>query len=261
MLPTFASGAESWGGAVVRTLADRFLVLRLDWPGIGRSPPFPGGSLSVDAVAQAVLTAAGRHTDAPLRVLGWGLGAMVALRLAADRPERVEHLVLIGGAAHSGALLAAAPTVAALCCVSDTASAEEHMLGFLGRLTSPAWRPFAEMFLVQLLPRPARVLAALQSQWAALPAYDLRSSLDRVRSPTLLLVGDVDALAPPKLARELQASMPSARLHTIAGAGHAAIWEQPGAVLDEVLTFLGGDGDDIETGIPRQRTVVKGRKF
>jgi 3-oxoadipate enol-lactonase len=260
LLPTFAAGSESWGVAFVSALAERFTVIRPDWPGIGCSPPVSREPPAIAAIAHAALIAAASYTAAPIRLVGWGLGALAALRLAIDRPDRLQRLVLLGGATHGGALLAGAPTVAALCRVSPTASAEEHMLGLLGRLVSPAWRPFAEMFLVQLLPRPAKALAALRGQWAALGDYDLRPRVHEVRLPTLVVAGAVDTVTPPSTAAQLAAALPDARLHTIAGAGHAALWEQPAAVLDELLAFLDGNAIGEAAATPQQRAAMKVRE-
>lgn len=240
LLPTFACGAEAWGVIFVRTLTGHFFVLRPDWPGLGRSAPVADTSLTVPALTAAVLRVLDAHAVSRARLLGWGLGALVALQLAVDYPERVERMGLIGGAAHGATLLARAPTVAALCGVTEGVSAEEHMLGLLDRLVSPAWRPFAELFLPQLLPRPAVTLAALRGQWGALAGYDLRPHLAAIRVPTLILVGAEDALTPPTAAEHLRAGIPGAELRVIAGAGHAAMWEQPKEVLDAVMPFLDG---------------------
>lgn len=240
LLPGFTCGAEAWGVIVVRTLAERFRVLRPDWPGVGGSPAVTDERLAITALAGGVLRALDVHAAPRARVLGWGLGALAALQLAVDCPERVERLVLLGGAASGEPLRAESPTVAALCGVAEGASPEEHMLGLLGRLVSPSWRPFAELFLPQLLPRPAATLAALRGQWAALAGFDLRAQLHRVRAPTLVLAGAEDRLTPPALAEHLRAGIAGAELRVIAGAGHAAMWEQPGEVLHAVIPFLDG---------------------
>ena len=142
-LPGFACGGEAWSVIVVRTLAARFRVLRPDWPGTGCSSPIIDGLCTAAALAEAGRRVLDAHAAPRARVLGCGLGALVALQLAVDCPERIERMALIGGAAHGAGLLARAPTVAALCHVAEEASTEEHMLGLLGRLVSPAWRPFA----------------------------------------------------------------------------------------------------------------------
>lgn len=258
LLAGFAGGAEAWGVAFVRALAERFTVYRPGWPAaadhvrtiIGDagtadddrvtstdgSPADRSWSIADLVDATLALPAVGRLPR--MSVLGWGLGALVATQLAVTRPELVERLALIGGAASGAPLLAAFPTVAALCDVAPEASAEEHMLGLLGRLVSPAWRPFAEMFLPQLLPRPAATLAALRQQWAALAGFDLSARLSAIRCPVLALAGDRDALIPPAAGAALPGALPRAHRVMITGTGHAVIWEQPGAVLDQLLPFL-----------------------
>lgn len=240
LLPSFACGGEVWGVALSRALAERCHVLLPDWPDTGRSPPWPADMVTIAALAQAAADALSAHATAPAALLGWGLGACVALELAAERPQCVAALALIGAAASGAELLVEMPDVSSLCEVSADAGPEEHMLGLLGRYTSPAWRPFAEMFLPQLLPRPARTLAALRSQWRALAEFDVRPRLAAIRAPALLLTGELDRVAPPARATALCERLPDARLQRLPGAGHAAVWEQPGAVLDAIVPFLTG---------------------
>ncbi|HZQ38366.1 MAG TPA: alpha/beta hydrolase [Dehalococcoidia bacterium] len=240
LVPTFACGGEAWGVAFNRALGERFRVLLPDWPDTGRSPPWPDGTVTIAALARAAAALLDSHAPAPAALLGWGLGACVGLELAAERPECVAALVLIGAAASGAELLELAPDAAALCEVAAGASPEEHMLGLLGRSTSPAWRPFAEMFLPQLLPNPARTLAALRAQWRALAGFDARPRLGSIRAPALLLSAELDRVAPPACAAALCERLPNARLLHLPGAGHAAVWEQPGAVLDAIVPFLTG---------------------
>ncbi len=234
LLPSFAGHRESWGVAFTRALAERFTVITVDWPS-GMA------GLTVPSLAAAVLDLPALRAGSWFRLLGWGLGALVGLQLAAHRPARLARAVLIGAAVDGRALHARCPSVAALCGVAETATPEEHMLGLLARLTSPAWRPFAELFLPQLLPRPAATVAALHAQWQALAAFDLRPRLAAIRAPLLLMAGGEDALTPLSEVAELAAAIPAAELHVVPGAGHALVWEQPGEVLAAALPFLAVD--------------------
>ena len=231
LLPTFAGHRESWGVAFTRALAERFTVITVDW-----SPAAPG--LTVPALAEAVLALPALRAVTRLRLLGWGLGALVGLQIAVTAPRRLERAVLIGAMPHGRALHRRYPTVAELCGVAQTGTPEEHLLGLLARLTSPAWRPFAELFLPQLLPRPAATLTALRAQWQALATFDLRPRLAEICTPLLLLAGGEDTLTPPHEQLELAAAIPGAEAHVLAGAGHAVVWEQPGEVLAVALPFL-----------------------
>lgn len=75
------------------------------------------------------------------------------------------------------------------------------------------------------------------------PAQPLRqpmtfARLERMRVPTLVLVGEANLLSPPALMRMLAAHIPHCQLATIPEAGHAAHWEQPEIWNRLVLEFV-----------------------
>lgn len=85
------------GGAASRTwknqfssLGERFHLVAPDLPGFGRSP----GPVSIEASVAAVAELVDRF--APVHLCGYSLGAFVAARLAAERPEGIRRLVLCG---------------------------------------------------------------------------------------------------------------------------------------------------------------------
>ncbi len=70
---------------------------------------------------------------------------------------------------------------------------------------------------------------------------DSRETLGTITVPTLVLVGEDDVLTPPAEAQAMMALLPpaaSARLETIAGAGHASCVERPAAVTHALADFL-----------------------
>jgi len=67
---------------------------------------------------------------------------------------------------------------------------------------------------------------------------DARELLPAIRLPALVLVGDQDALTPPALSEAMAAGIPNARLVKIAGAGHLAPMERPGAVAAALGDFF-----------------------
>ncbi len=58
------------------------------------------------------------------------------------------------------------------------------------------------------------------------------------RTPTMLIVGEEDALAPPKVMELMAQQIPQARFVKVAGAGHSAYFEQPERFNELVLGFL-----------------------
>jgi 3-oxoadipate enol-lactonase len=58
------------------------------------------------------------------------------------------------------------------------------------------------------------------------------------RIATMLIVGEEDALAPPKVMELMAQQIPQARFVKVAGAGHSAYFEQPKRFNELVLGFL-----------------------
>jgi 3-oxoadipate enol-lactonase len=67
---------------------------------------------------------------------------------------------------------------------------------------------------------------------------DSSDTLRSVRVPTLILVGDDDAIAPPATALAMAKLLPSAQYHVVPAAGHLAPLEQPLATSRLVADFL-----------------------
>jgi pimeloyl-ACP methyl ester carboxylesterase len=58
--------------------------------------------------------------------------------------------------------------------------------------------------------------------------------------PSLVIVGQDDALTPPAEARELAGCLPIGKLVELPGAGHLTPLEKPFEVNEELVVFLAG---------------------
>jgi pimeloyl-ACP methyl ester carboxylesterase len=67
---------------------------------------------------------------------------------------------------------------------------------------------------------------------------DQTAMLASVAAPTLVIVGEKDAVTPVDVAKAMAARIPRAQLKVIPGAGHMSPAEQPEAVNREVEAFL-----------------------
>lgn len=162
--------------------------------------------LAVAAVREE-LDSAG-YREGALPVFGAGLGALVALRLAADRPDRVSWVAVTAGSAE-------APTVRSV------------------------WAAASRLLPGSALPATGRrrsdVLAALDQ----VRAVDYHAYVARVHRPSRVVCG-VDDRAGLASARALVRRLPRGELQLVPGAGPGWLTEHPrwlgevvGRMLDE----------------------------
>ncbi|MDZ4295790.1 MAG: alpha/beta hydrolase, partial [Patescibacteria group bacterium] len=223
---------HGWG----RTKAD-FDVLRrrleaaghhaiaFDFPGFGAAAEPPAGWSVGEYAADTSARLRGAQCSRAV-IVAHSFGTRVAVVLAAEHPELVERLVLIG-----------APLIRSL-----------TLKRRLFILTAKVWK------LAAKLPGSSTLERWLEGQLARHPhsmdffkvngvmrqvlknvvEFDLRPYLGRISAPTLLLYGARDRVTPPAIGVRAAAHIPSATLHIIKDAGHMLILEKPDAVLDEI---------------------------
>jgi 3-oxoadipate enol-lactonase len=221
---------------VVPTLSRERRVWAVDLPGYGGSDPAPPEiGVYADRVA-AFLDDRGLPDETA--VIGNGLGAVVALALAARHGPRFGRLVLAGGAAQFRG--EAKQPFAAM--------AARVRAGGMGSVVDLAVRRiFTDDYLAAhpdaLEERRAVLLRADPEAFAracdALRAMDMSGDLAGVANPTLVVVGDQDQATPPARAHELAAGIPDARLVVLPGCAHAPQLQQPREFLAAIAPFLG----------------------
>ena len=107
------------------------------------------------------------------------------------------------------------------------------LLGATTRRDRPA---IADLCRQRIEAQPAAAIAsALRAMMTRPDAGPLLASID---VPTMVVVGDEDALTPPSEAEHLQRSIQSASLVRIAGAGHLSSLENPEAFNRATADFL-----------------------
>jgi magnesium chelatase accessory protein len=231
----FGGAGSNWD-AVLPLLDARLRLLVPDLPGHGWSSPLAAVS-SLGTFADRVAALLDREDAWPAVVVGHSMGALVALRLARQRPDDVAALVLAAAAGVNSAndrarlYLTADAIVRPGRIVSRRRSAiarserlRSAVFGYWGAADPPALSPVAVEGLLGGSPLHSDLTSAVP----ALVLDDPRRDLGRVRCPTLLLWGSDDRQTPISDAFEYARRL-RAELRVIPDCGHLLIAERPDA--------------------------------
>ena len=232
--PSLGTSLAVWD-AQVSALAQHHRVVRCDLPGHGgSSADLVGAGATIADLADLVLAVADHLRLARFGYAGISIGGAVGAELAVRHPERVDSLALICSSARFGDPQAWR---------DRAAQVRRDGTGALAVSAANRWftSAFADTATIAGLVGDLRAAdpAGYAACCDALAGYDLRAELGRISAPTLVIAGRQDVATPPSHARELVDGIGGAGLVEIPGAGHLAPVEQPGAVLDALLSHLG----------------------
>jgi pimeloyl-ACP methyl ester carboxylesterase len=169
-------------------------------------------------------------------VAGHSMGTAVALRFAADRPERVLGLALMGAffSPRANAVVRELWDSAVSYITDPVAPAFAHDFQ-QGTMARPAPAGFLDMVTGESLKVPARVWReALKGQLQS----EISGELARIRVPVLLQWGERETLIPHQEQEALLSLLPDARLITYPEAGHGVHWDEPAGVARDLAAFV-----------------------
>jgi 3-oxoadipate enol-lactonase len=246
------SGAETivfahallWSGRMydhqVNALKDRYRCITFDFRGQGRSQVTESGydmdTLSEDAAALIEALDCG-----PCHFLGLSMGGFIGLRLAIRRPKLLRSLMLLETSAEPE---------------PHENLARYRLLNFIARwfgLRLVADRVMPIMFGQKFLSDPGRTKE--KAEWrehlianhrigitravkGVIDRAGVYEDLDKITTPTLIIVGDQDVATVPAVAERMHARIHGSTLVTIPGAGHTSTVDEPEAVNAALQEFL-----------------------
>ena len=216
--------AATWD-LVAPQLAGRFRVIRVELRGHGRAPRLTG-PVTAEDFARDILQLMDEQGVDQAGVAGYSLGGQVAQALALAAPQRVRKLALVS-------------TV-----TGRTATERENALkrievlkekgiGEIARGNVERW--FTDEFRArhpQLVEARVKVLLASDAT-SYLHAYtvfataDYADELHRIRVPTLIVTGEHDVAATPRMARLMHERIAGSELHILPGLRHSLLIEAP----------------------------------
>lgn len=233
---------HGWGlsGAIWSETVARVPGATTDLPGYGAAPtvsPYTADTLA-DALAASI--------TAPINLIGWSMGGMVALALAARHPDKVARLVLVGTtpafAARPDWPRGMAPEVLdefARSLAADYRATLSRFLSLQARGGDAAREVISLLrarMQAQAEPNPEVLAAGLE----LLRKVDLRDQVGQVRCPTLVVHGAYDTLCAPEAGAWLAEHLPNGRLALHERAAHAPFLSHPDWFVATLKGFLHG---------------------
>lgn len=213
-----------------------FRVFALDARGYGATKRDESGWLTPDRAAKDVLIVLNwmkEKTGNVPHLYGWSYGSMVGQLVAQRSPQSISSLILFGYPFDPSRHVTAADTKYPSVPPAKANTAKHAASDFItpGSISQSAIDAYVE---VALAADPIRVDFKNLHEWAELDA-------SKVASPTLLIQGEFDPIAPPHIQQALFAGLGTQKKWwvVLAGGDHAALLEAPRIeMLDAISTFV-----------------------
>jgi pimeloyl-ACP methyl ester carboxylesterase len=195
------------------------------------------GDLTQDDRIEDMAARALAEAPPAFALAGLSMGGYVALEIMRQAPERVLRLALLDTTARPES-----PARATLRRADMSTVALGRFAGITPRLlpqfihASRLSEPVAQ----DVMDMTARVgpTVYMRQQTAILARPDARPTLPTIAVPTLVGVGESDAVTPPRFAEEMAAAIPGARLQIFARCGHLPPMEDPAATTQALRAWL-----------------------
>ena len=236
LLHGYTDSSRSWSLLVPHLAKYRLLIPDQRGHGASDAPECCYGPSEFAYDAKLFLDALGVKRAA---VAGHSLGSMVAIALAADHPDRVSELILVGSTAlvpvrrgewlYESAMALKQPFDPASKFMRDWHPANQP---------TPVDPVFAEAVRQEFMTIPLHVWRGVMRELASVPVG--RHAAD-VKAPVLVLSGGKDPLFPAEHHASLLNAFPQAKAHVFPDLGHNPNWEDPEAVAAAMSDFLARD--------------------
>jgi pimeloyl-ACP methyl ester carboxylesterase len=213
------------------------LARRFDVYAVNRAPGLAPGTTMAD-IATSHAEAFRAAFGTPVDVLGMSSGGSIALQVAADHPDAVRRLVLVGAASRLGTMAAAAQ-MRYIDAVAAGRRGAHHLAPMKVSSRAGAKLLAPIMWLMDPLARP-RDPSDMIAFARAEDRFDVTARLADITVPALVIAGERDNVYGLDLLKATADGVRDGRLIVYSGASHASTMTDK-RLGDDVASFLLGD--------------------
>ncbi|GAC1385516.1 MAG: alpha/beta fold hydrolase [Ktedonobacteraceae bacterium] len=238
-LHAFPLNRAMWEGQIKALLNEqKFRLVSLDWRGFGESD-ITADLSTMDMFADDVAGLMDALGMEQAVICGLSMGGYAAFAMLRKYPHRLKALVLADTRpdADTEEGKANREKLAQLAEVEGNEAIANLQLPRLIADHTRQQHPEVELRVRQMInaATPSGIAAAARGMALRADATEL---LAAITCPTLVLVGEQDALTPPGVAQEYAARIPGVQFAVIPHAGHLSSLEQPETFLTIIRNFL-----------------------
>jgi 3-oxoadipate enol-lactonase len=235
----FPFDAEMWGPQV-EALGDKFRFVTVDLLGFGESDaPQDRSAYSIEAYADQVKAVVDALGVGKVVLVGLSMGGYVVLAFMRKYRDFAAGIVLADTRAEADPPEGIDKRTAQQKQVAERGTTEliDALVGaFLSQSTVEKKKDVVER-VKSLMDNPAYgYIGALEAMKNRLDSTD---GLVEIKAPSLIVVGESDALTPPELSRKMHEHIGGSRLVVLPEAGHMSNLESPEAFNGALAEFLG----------------------
>ncbi|MPZ17229.1 MAG: alpha/beta fold hydrolase [Luteitalea sp.] len=260
------NGRWEWMRATLEALAERLRVVTFSYRGEPGARPLPRDGADFDLFVQQVDDAVHATGEQRVAVCGVSYGGWVALRYAAQHPDRVAALILVCTPPPPPDVQLGWPYDHYL--RHPWLYAPAFFLRALRRtvVEVKATFPGVDHWLPFLLRHLRAILRAPQSprrtalRWRLAQQVDLHADCRRVTAPTLVVMGEaeLDGVVPTRGTLSYLALIRGTNAATLPGTGHIGPMTKPDEFARIVSEFIDTDGSGIRNRESRIRSQDSG---
>jgi pimeloyl-ACP methyl ester carboxylesterase len=243
LLNYFAANMDDWDPKITNGFAETRDLIIFDYPGVGRSTGSTPSTIA-KMTEHALAFCRALELDA-FDIVGFSLGGMIAQQIAAEHPDMLRRIVLLGTGPRGGEGMTF--TELSVDELDDEVSLLMNAFFTQSEPSKAAGRAYIERLKLRTADKDKPVskkaaTAQLEAirEWGAIPSENRFAMLTQIQQPTLIVHGNKDVVVMPINAFLLAEHLPNAQLIMYPDASHGAQSQHADVFLEHTRLFLNG---------------------